>query len=122
MTPFASTATQNVNVNTEHTSTPTINITTPEKGNLYGMGAQIIKLPFNWNLLIGPITIRAQTSTTDDIKVKFFIDDQLESTDQNSPYEYAWWDLSLGRHTIKVELLQNSIVKDTDTVQAFKIF
>ena len=53
---------------------PTISITTPQKGNLYVMGAQIVWLPFDWTLIIGPITIRAEVSGVEHPIVKFYID------------------------------------------------
>lgn len=99
-----------------------ITITTPIKGNLYAMGAQIASLPFDWTIIIGPITIRAEVTGINGFEVDFYIDGELKDSDPNAPFEYAWWDISSSRHTIEVKLIQDDIVQDTDSIQVFKIF
>ena len=98
-----------------------IEITTPQEGNFYALGAQFFRLPFNWTILVGPITIRAETSINENTKVKIYIDDNLEITDPISPYEYPWWAVTIGRHTIKAEMFTDDILRDTDTIDVFKI-
>jgi len=97
---------------------PSISIITPEEGNLYVMGAQIIWLPFGWTVVMGPITIRAEVSNMDNAIVNFYIDGELKMTDSMPPYEYPWWSLSFGFHTIKAEISGQNI---SDTVNIFKI-
>ena len=98
-----------------------IKITTPEEGNLYAIGAQFFRLPFNWTVIFGPITIRASVNATDDFSVKFYVDDVLQTTDDIYPYEYAWWTTSFGKKVIKVELYYEDILRDNDSIDVFKI-
>ena len=100
----------------------TITIETPLSGNVYIMGAQFFGLPFNWTVIIGPITIRTAVTGTNGFVVEFYIDGVKESSDSNPPFEYPWWGLSFGIHTIEVKLLQDSIVQDTDSIEVLKIF
>ncbi len=97
---------------------PTISITTPQKGNLYVMGAQIVWLPFDWTLIIGPITIRVEVSGVEHPIVKFYIDGTQKFVDPLPPFEYPWWDLCFGRHVIKVELVDYGV---EDSMRVFKI-
>ena len=97
----------------------TITIETPQEGNLYVMGAQIIPLPFDLTIVFGPLTVRAGVTGINGFEVAFFIDNQLKFNDTSWPFEYPWWDLSFGRHTIKVELVGYGL---TDSVEVFKIF
>ena len=60
-----------------------VEITTPEQGNLYAIGAQFFRLPFNWTVIFGPITIRADVVGLNGFSVKFYIDDVLQTT----PYD-----------------------------------
>lgn len=109
-----------------------IHITTPEPGNLYVMGAQMIPLPLGFTVIVGPITIRAEIEgpTTDEqgstfyqeLIVAFYIDGELQMNDSLSPYECSWWDITFGRHTIEVKLFQDDTLLDTDSMQVFKIF
>jgi hypothetical protein len=96
----------------------TITIHKPEKGNLYVMGAQVISLPFDWIVILGPITIEAWVTGLNGFQVEFYIDGVLKTTDTSPPFEYPWWDLSFGRHIIEVELVDHEI---TDSVQVFKL-
>ena len=100
-------------------SSTSISISTPQSGNLYAMGAQIFRLPFNWTVILGPITIRADVTGTYSFVVNFYIDGELKSSDNSPPFEYPWWDLSFGRHVLKAELEGYGL---NDTVQVFKIF
>ncbi|HEC82169.1 MAG TPA: hypothetical protein ENI42_07105 [Thermoplasmatales archaeon] len=96
-----------------------ISISTPQEGNLYAMGAQLFRLPFNWTVILGPITVRADVTGINGFVVNFYIDDELKSSDSSPPFEYPWWDISFGRHVIKAELEGYGL---EDTVQVFKIF
>ena len=99
----------------------TITITTPEEGNFYAMGAQLFSLPFNWTIILGPITIKTDVTGIDGFIVDFYIDGQKKFSDNNPPFEYPWWDLSFGRHTIEVKLYSEETLRDTDSIQVFKI-
>ena len=99
-----------------------ITIHKPEKGNLYIMGAQVISLPSDWIVILGPITVEAYVTGIDGFKVDFYIDGEFKIRDQIPPFEYSWWDFSFGKHTIEVELLQDDEVCDSDSVQVFKLF
>ena len=100
----------------------TITIDTPLPGNIYIMGAQFFWLPSNWTIIIGPITIRAAVTGLNGFVVDFYIDGELKTSDINPPFEYPWWGLSFGLHTIEVKLLQDSIVQDTDSIDVLKLF
>ena len=96
-----------------------ISISTPQPGNLYVMGAQLFRLPFNWTVILGPITIRADVTGINGFVVNFYIVGELKSSDNSPPFEYPWWDIAFGRHIIKAELEGYGL---NDTVQVFKIF
>jgi len=96
----------------------TITIHRPEEGNLYVMGAQMIRLPFNLTVILGPITIEAYVTGINGFQVEFYIDEALKITDSSPPFEYPWWDLSFGIHTIEVKLVGYEL---SDTLQVFKI-
>lgn len=109
--------------NTEKTSMLyDIEITTPQEGNLYAMGAQIFNLPFGWTIIVGPITIRADISGINGFEVEFYIDGVKKMTDDSPPFEYPWWDFTFGRHTVEVQLYSEDTLRDTDSIQLFKIF
>ena len=108
-----------VSLKTVSSSGPSISIVTPEEGNLYVMGVQIIHLPFGWTVIMGPITIRAEVHEVENPVVNFYIDGELRLSDPIPPFEYPWWDTSFGLHLIKVEVTGQGI---SDTVKVFKIF
>lgn len=97
---------------------PKITIVTPEKGNLYVMGVQWLRLPYNLTVILGPIVIRAEVSNVENAPVNFYIDDELKFTDKKAPFEYLWRRLSFGFHTIKVEIAEQNI---SDSIRVFKI-
>jgi len=96
---------------------PEINIVTPEEGNLYVMGAQIFSLPFGLTILLGPVTVRADVSNGNGYDVEFWIDEVLEFTDPSEPFEYPWWDLSFGKHTIEVKISGTEISDSIDVIK-----
>lgn len=113
--PFTTTADKPV----QTSSLADIEIETPQEGNLYIMGAQFFPLPLGWTVILGPITIRAAVTGVNGFEVDFYVDDKLISHDSNAPFEAAWWDISFGRHTLKVELTGHGV---SDEIQVFKIF
>jgi hypothetical protein len=95
-----------------------ITIRRPDEGNLYVMGAQIINLPWDLIIIVGPITIEAEVTGGNGFQVEFYIDNELKTTDSSSPFEYPWWELSFGTHTIEVKLVGYAV---SDSVQVIKI-
>jgi hypothetical protein len=98
---------------------PSISIETPQMGNVYVMGAQMFSLPFDITLIIGPITVRAAVTGLNGFEVDFYIDGEHKFHDSGYPFEYPWWDLSFGKHTITVELTGYGL---SDSIEVFKIF
>ena len=118
--PFTTLADVNKEKNTPLIPTE-ITIETPQQGNIYVMGAQFFNLPFGWTLIIGPITIRAGVTGVNGFSVDFYIDGVKVSHDDYPPFEYPWWDISFGKRTIQVDLIQESTVLDTASLDVFKI-
>ena len=65
---------------------PAIEIIKPENNSLYLANFKIKNISKNI-LIIGPINIKV--NTTDDVKkVEFYVNDKLEYTDENYPFEF----------------------------------
>ncbi len=120
-TQFAEKNNDNIKTNEDNSYQYEIEIITPAEGNLYALGAQFFSLPFGWTIIVGPITVRAEVTGEDDFTVRFLINDVFQVNDTNSPYEYPWWATGFGKHTIKVELYSEGILRDTDSIDVFKI-
>ena len=100
----------------------TIKITSPEPGNFYAMGAQLFPLPFNWTVIIGPLVIQTTVTGIDGFVVDFYINGDKKFSDDSPPFEYPWWEMGFGKYTLEVKLYSEETLRDTDTMQVFKIF
>jgi len=72
----------------------------PEKGGLYIMGKEIMKLPLKQAIILGRMNIVVSRNYE---KVEFYVDGKLEHEDNEAPFT---WELSkmAGRHTIKAKM------------------
>ncbi len=86
---------------------PEINIIRPLPGLYYLDGMRL--LPFSYPFIIGQITVRADA--IDDLsgieRVEFYLDDYLEFSSTQSPYEWVWDRASSGFYTITIKAYDN---------------
>ena len=89
---------------------PRVGITNPVQGMIHLFGTPIIKSPFKFTRLLGKTNIVVNASDEDGtiVKVEFYIDNKLISTDTEAPYEYTlnrirlFKSLLFRKHIIKV--------------------
>lgn len=78
-----------------------VNIKKPRSNCLYLFDR--IAIPSIITLIIGKLTIEVETYDSENIeKVEFYVDDILENTDYESPFEWLWDGINLGKHTLTV--------------------
>jgi len=77
-----------------------IEITRPKEGYLYISDREIMPIASNKVVIIGTITIDAETNGN---SVEFYIDDELKYVDNGSPYEWQWNEFIVGNHEITVK-------------------
>lgn len=89
------------------TAAPTINLSL-YKNNGYGMGQDIA----------GQWTLNTETSS-DVIKVEFYIDDQLQQTDNTAPFSWQFNtnNFTTGTHTLKAVAYNATAESQTATLQ-----
>jgi len=108
----------------EHAS-PSISIMQPREKTLYLFGKNMkYMLNVEHAVLIGKINVQTQINgMTDTVeKVEFYIDEQLQSTDSEEPYEWLWNQPSFSRHILKVISYAFSGNTTTDELVVWKIF
>ena len=97
-------------------SEPYITITKPDDA-IYVKDNKLMS--FFTPTIIGEITI--ETCITNDgyeiNHVDFFVDEELISTDNESPYECLWDEKIFGQHTLKVIAYDNNKNETTDEVE-----
>ena len=74
-------------------------ITKPREGMLYFMDREIMPIASDKAVIIGRITIEAETNGN---KVEFYVNDELKHEDDASPYQWTWDEFFLGQREIKV--------------------
>ncbi|MCD6572860.1 MAG: hypothetical protein J7K95_02045, partial [Thermoplasmata archaeon] len=95
-----------------------VNIIKPCEGMLYIFDREIMSTASSEAIVIGRITIEAQTNGN---KVEFYIDDEIKFTDDDPPYSWQWNEFSFGEYEIKVIAYKNERTAE-DSVHVFKIF
>jgi len=72
-----------------------VEIIRPKEGYLYISNREIMPIASNKAVIIGAITIEAETNGN---SVEFYIDDELKYVDNGSPYEWQWNEFIVGKH------------------------
>lgn len=78
---------------------------TPAPGHFYFQGQELIPLPFGTTVVVGGLTVSVDAGDNDTgmDRVEFYVDDTLQATDDQAPYEFVWDQPSLFRHTLEVQ-------------------
>jgi len=76
-----------------------VSILKPRKGSLYFMDREILVTGREKAIIIGRITVEAVTNGD---KIEFYVDDSLKYIDEIAPFKWAWDELVIGKHEIKV--------------------
>ena len=89
---------------------PSVVITQPSENKFYLNGNEqsfkilwrdIYSLPIT--LVIGNITVKAQVNNLTEVdQMKFYMDGQLQHTDEEAPYEWEWDQPSFSRHLLNI--------------------
>jgi PKD repeat protein len=105
----------------EITNEPSISIQQPQNG-LYLMNKKIVSLHRSW--VIGSLTVYVDTSSRYPItKVKFLLDNQIQTIDTTAPYFWTWsQQTSRGRHVIKVIAVDSQDASAVDQITVWKLF
>jgi outer membrane protein assembly factor BamB len=102
-------------------ASPTVSIIKPENV-LYILNIKTI--PFPHPFIIGPITIKV-TATQQPLgidHVEFYVDDNLKTTDSETPYQWTWLTPAFFKHTIKVIAYDTSEKSTTVSLSVSKFF
>ncbi len=101
---------------------PSLDITKPGAGKLYMFDREILPIIGNKAIIIGKITIQADATDSSGIdKVEFYVDGSYKSEDTTSPYEWAWSEKTIGKHTIKVIAYDKAGNKISEEREVFAI-
>ena len=93
------------------------------RGHLYIGDREIIPLPDNITIILGPITIEVTAESTMEIeKVEFYIDDELKANDTTAPYLCTWSEKSFGKHRLKIVVYDNAGNQATSEIVVWKFF
>jgi len=86
---------------------PILEITRPSEPMLYLSDEGI--MPFGLNLIIGPITLKADAIDEDGTieRIELYIGGQEKFNTTEDKFEYLWNERAFGRHTIKVKAYDN---------------
>ena len=94
-------------------------ITKPREGMLYFMDREIMPIAYDKAVIIGRITIEAETNGN---KVEFYINDDLKYEDDFSPYQWTWDETAVGKYTIKVLAYnENTLAEDEQEIWIINI-
>lgn len=93
-------STKSVTIKIDKT-TPSLSIIKPEKGFLYICDKKICYV--GQTIVIGWITVKANASdaVSGIVKVEFYVDNKLKSTDTTAPYEWKWNEKIYCKHKLK---------------------
>ena len=76
-----------------------VSISKPLKGKIYLMDREIMSVPSDMAVIIGKITIEAETNGN---RVEFYVDGELKYNDSEPPFSWQWNEFAVGQHEIKV--------------------
>jgi len=93
----------------------------PKEGYLYIFDRGLI--PIGTTLIIGSITVEVDADDMEDgiDRVEFYINNELESTDNSAPYIFAWDKIAFGTRTLKTVAYSNSGISAEEEIQVIKI-
>ena len=79
-------------------------------------------IPIVITLVIGSITVEVDADDLDYgiDRVEFYINNELESTDNDEPYVFSWSKPSFGRQTLKTIVYSNFGVYAEEEIQVIK--
>lgn len=94
-------------------------ITKPRGGMLYFMDREIMPIAYDKAVIIGRITIEAETNGN---KVEFYVNDKLKHEDDSPPYQWTWDETAVGKYTIKVLAYnENTLAEDEQEIWIINI-
>jgi len=104
----------------ENLTEPQLSIQHPKNG-FYINNKKI--MPLQRQIIIGPIEIIANAASNHPIiKVKFLIDNTLQATDTEAPYQFSWNQKTCwGKHTIKVIAVDSTDASAVEELTVWKI-
>lgn len=98
----------------------TVNITKPMENFFYLRDTSLLPLR-NKTIIYGPINITVNATADAGIdRVEFYIDGDLEDTDDTEPYSYRWAPIISFKHTIKVVAYDNDGNNASDEIEVSK--
>jgi hypothetical protein len=99
---------------------PGVVITTPQEKHLYLFGKD--KGAFRATVIIGKISVETQINGDPGsvVKVEFYKDNKLQSTDNEAPYTWSWNTISLFKHTIKIIAYYDSMNSTSNQITVWK--
>ena len=94
-------------------------ITKPREGMLYIMNREIMPIASNRAIVIGGITVEAETNGD---RVEFYLNDELKYEDDSSPYQWTWDETAVGKYTMKVVAYnENTLAEDEQEIWIINI-
>lgn len=96
---------------------PSITFITPMEQRLYIFGRSILPT-IGKTRIIGRITVEVAASDTNLASVKFYVNDVIQETVTNSPYEWRWGQ-SFGNKNLKAEAVDEAGLTDEVTIDVF---
>ncbi len=91
-----------------------VRIEKPKEGYIYLFDREIMTIGGNRTILIGAITVEAETNGN---KVEFYIDDELKYVDSEAPFSWQWNEFAVGMHEIMVKAYNNGAIAN-DRIKA----
>ncbi|MCD6573004.1 MAG: beta-galactosidase trimerization domain-containing protein [Thermoplasmata archaeon] len=95
-----------------------VTITKPREGILYFMDREIMPIASDKAVIIGRITVEAETNGN---KVEFYVNDELRYEDDTSPYQWTWNETAMGKHEIKVVAYGRGKAEDRLDIMIFNL-
>jgi len=101
---------------------PEIIITKPIENYLYFNGQEIIPMPMT--VIIGDIDVEAKINgiSGDIEKVEFYLDGELQATDNEEPYVWSWDKPDFIKHTLSATAYNSIEIISSDDVIVWKFF
>ena len=116
------TGSQYVNVTLVNSIAPMVEITRPR--GFYIFDQEIMHLPFDFSIIIGSVTISANTIDKNYSlsRVEFYVDNEFKATEIEEPYSWLWDEGSFGKHTVKIKAYDFTENIAIDDITVWKLF
>ena len=102
---------------------PYLFIEKPTLGYSYVFDRELRQIKPDKCKIFGKITIEVDAYDENGIdRVEFFVDNVLESTDNELPYEWTWKGFAIGKHTIKATVYDINGNSASDDITVRKLF